>query len=391
MLRTRILEADALKAECIDRSPLVEQANIFAEQPLLQGLLDAAPCLYAILNSQRQIIFANRAMCNWHQPFQPEAVVGKSLGHVLHCIRSEECQEADDAPDFCKTCGVLRSLAFSAFGQESIQECRVMQKSGEALDLRIWTRPLSAQEQEYTIVAIIDIAHEKRRYALERVFFNDILQAANRIQGFAQLLLDVSKECELKGEQEDMAAIIHEMALHLVEDIKTQQVISSAESGDLNFQMATVNSLSTLRETVAFYSGHEAALDRTLQLDPESANVDFDSDPVLLQRVLGSMILNALEACTPGQTVTIGCRTDDEEEIVFSVHNPQYMSREVQLQLFQRSFSTKGAGRGLGAYSMKLLSERYLQGHVSFTTSREAGTVFTARYPRRLLPPWMVA
>ena len=60
------------------------------------------------------------------------------------------------------------------------------------------------------------------------------------------------------------------------------------------------------------------------------------------------------------------------------------MPHVVQLQLFQRSFSTKGLGRGLGTYSMKLLSERYLGGRISFTSTEEAGTTFTASYPRQL-------
>lgn len=34
----------------------------------------------------------------------------------------------------------------------------------------------------------------------------------------------------------------------------------------------------------------------------------------------------------------------------------------VQLQIFNRSFSTKGKGRGTGTYSMKLLTKRYLKG-----------------------------
>ncbi len=49
--------------------------------------------------------------------------------------------------------------------------------------------------------------------------------------------------------------------------------------------------------------------------------------------------------------------------------------------MFQRSFTTKGEGRGLGTYSMKLLSERYLNGRVEFTSSPEHGTTFTAVYP----------
>jgi signal transduction histidine kinase len=57
------------------------------------------------------------------------------------------------------------------------------------------------------------------------------------------------------------------------------------------------------------------------------------------------------------------------------------MPPEIQLQVFQRSFSTKGDGRGLGTYGMKLLSEESLRGEISFTSAPSAGTVFRGRYP----------
>ena len=95
------------------------------------------------------------------------------------------------------------------------------------------------------------------------------------------------------------------------------------------------------------------------------------------------MVKNALEACRTSQTVTVGCTTADGTAR-FWVHNPGHMSREVQLQVFHRSFSTKGRGRGLGAYSIKLLTERYLRGSVTFTSDPKAGTTFTVHCP---LPP----
>ena len=52
-----------------------------------------------------------------------------------------------------------------------------------------------------------------------------------------------------------------------------------------------------------------------------------------------------------------------------------------RLQVFQRSFSTKGSGRGLGTYSMRLLTEHYLRGSVGFTSSAAEGTTFFASYP----------
>ena len=76
----------------------------------------------------------------------------------------------------------------------------------------------------------------------------------------------------------------------------------------------------------------------------------------------------------------MGC-FEKEGRVHFWVHNPGYMPANVQAQLFRRSFSTKGVGRGLGAYSMKVLTEQYLQGRISFVSTEENGTTFTAEYP----------
>jgi len=59
------------------------------------------------------------------------------------------------------------------------------------------------------------------------------------------------------------------------------------------------------------------------------------------------------------------------------------MPPEVAPQVFQRSFSTKGADRGLGTWSMKLFAEEYLGGAVSFQTDRERGTTFSLVLPRK--------
>ena len=96
------------------------------------------------------------------------------------------------------------------------------------------------------------------------------------------------------------------------------------------------------------------------------------------------MIKNALEASPDGEAVAIGCSKTADGRAQFRVHNEGAIPRDVQLQIFQRSFTTKGPGRGLGTYSMKLLSERYLKGTVAFTSAPEHGTTFTATYPPTL-------
>jgi signal transduction histidine kinase len=163
------------------------------------------------------------------------------------------------------------------------------------------------------------------------------------------------------------------MRRFVVDEIKNQQALLAAENGDLAVRPAVLNSLKILRNVRRFYQGHQVAKDCHVELAPDAQDVAFVCDQMLLERVLGNMTKNALEACGPGQTVTLSCGVEDEQ-VWFSAHNPTYMPRDVQLQVFQRSFSTKGDGRGLGTYSVKLLTERYLNGSVGFVSSAEQGT-----------------
>ena len=99
-----------------------------------------------------------------------------------------------------------------------------------------------------------------------------------------------------------------------------------------------------------------------------------------------SLVAAAGIATAAGGTVTLGSQAQGDT-VSFTVHNPTVMPPAVQLQIFSRSFSTKGSGRGLGTYSIKLISEKYLHGQVSFVSKAGEGTRFTVRYPRVLPPP----
>ncbi len=128
---------------------------------------------------------------------------------------------------------------------------------------------------------------------------------------------------------------------------------------------------------------HEVASSRFIVIHPGAEEFTFSSDETLLMRVIGNMTKNALEAIKSGETITLSCSKKDDK-IRFSVQNPGEMPQEAKLQVFQRSFSTKGSGRGLGTYSIKLLGEQYLNGKVGFTSSSEEGTIFFGDFPEAL-------
>lgn len=107
------------------------------------------------------------------------------------------------------------------------------------------------------------------------------------------------------------------------------------------------------------------------------------TDGILFQRIIENLLKNALEASGEDEAIEVRLEFEETKGIHFSVRNKAVMPLEIQQQVFQRSFSTKGEGRGLGTYSVKLFAETYLHGKVWFESTAAGGTVFHVTLPRR--------
>lgn len=362
-------------AERATSAELDTQREIFEKLYMLSDLMRGVPDVFVVLNAQRQIVFANQAIFQQLGVEDRAALIGKRPGEALDCVHAAESDGGCGTTEFCRECGAVRAILNSQGGHESVQECRIIRHNGDALDLRVTATPVTLQDQNFSLFAVTDISHEKRRRVLERLFFHDVLNTAGGMLGIAEILRDASPE-----ELDELKGIVFDLSERLVDEIKSQQVLSAAEGGDLAIMPQSIHTQELLAETVHVYAHHEVAHNRSLRIDPAAASVRFTNDYNLARRVVGNMVKNALEASAPGETVTISAARQGDE-VWLSVHNPKVMPRPVQLQIFQRSFSTKGAGRGLGTYSIKLFSERFMHGRVFFTSTPEAGTTFTAAYP----------
>ena len=261
-----------------------------------------------------------------------------------------------------------------------MQECRILrQDNREALDFRVYTKPFQIGKERFTLFTLADVSHENRRRALERIFFHDVLNTAGGVHGVAQLMAIVEED-----EQPELREMMGRLSKRLIDEIMAQRALAAAELDELVPEKIPVNLVELMNETAELYGNHSVAAERKLVVTPPSGPMAEEpliiTDPHLVARVLGNLLKNALEASPSGETVTLSLHCDaDYAEL--SVHNPGEIPKDVQMQLFQRSFSTKGKGRGLGTYSIKLLTEKYLGGTVRFVTSAEEGTTFHVRYP----------
>lgn len=370
---THFAPAERVPIEVVHR-----QAEQLREHPLTAALLNSVLNHVFILNAQRQIVFCSRNVASLVPDRVPDELLGLRPGEALGCIHQDACASGCGTSEFCQECGAARAILRSLAGERDLRECRltrVIRCQEESLDLLVLATPFELNNERFAILSVADISHEKRRRALERIFFHDVMNLAGGVEG---LLEDLRSRAptELQGDLELSHAAVQE----LLEEIQAQRDLAAAEREELVVTPAVVNSLGFLRELAGIYQTHPQAEGRRLVVAPDSAAVEFTTDSRLLRRVLGNLTKNALEASRPGQTVTVACHLAGAR-LRFGVHNPTPMSREAELQVFQRSFSTKGPGRGLGTYSAKLLSERYLGGRVGFATSPTDGTTFFVVLP----------
>ena len=129
------------------------------------------------------------------------------------------------------------------------------------------------------------------------------------------------------------------------------------------------------------FTKNELSNDKSIRISDNATDTLVVTDKTLLARVIGNMLKNALEASQKGDIIQMGCELDMDDDIRFWVSNQQFIPVDIQHQIFKRSFSTKGKGRGTGTYSIKLLTERYLDGSAEFSTSQNNGTVFSVTLP----------
>ncbi|MGC9396135.1 MAG: ATP-binding protein [Anaerolineae bacterium] len=375
-----VLETEFALAERASQGEVSAHFDKLTKMPLLQDLMRAIPNIVLVMNQKRQIVFANERLLEYLQLQDVREALGQRPGELFDCTHAFETEGGCGTTRFCRHCGAVRAILHAQQGHMDVQECRILQSDGKALDLRVWATPLTFNDEHFVIFAVMDIEDEKRRAMLERTFFHDILNTASIIRAAVELL-PTAEEPETTQQLQGM---LLSATRRLIGEIEMQNELVAAEQGELQLAYENIEARAFLHELARIYATHKVAIKRHIEVTPIAEEVVFQSDPRMLARVLGNLIKNALEASKSGETVTLHCgRVGDA--VRFLVHNPSVMRPEVQEQVFQRSFSTKGKGRGIGTYSIKLLTEQYLHGEVAFKSKAGEGTTFVVTYP--LHPP----
>lgn len=356
---------------------LYRQSHYFTDRWPLQNFTNSLFEFVTVLNKHRQIVFSNNSFSDFLGAHDPHAVIGLRPGEALHCEHAVQSEHGCGTSEFCKMCGAFQAITQSQMQKKAEErECRITRTpDSSALDLDVRATPIVINGEDLTIFSIKDTSDEKRRKALESVFFHDVLNVVGGLVGYSELLGDATPD-----ESKEFAAVIKHLAMEVSDQIESQRQLNRAENNEMKLRKETIHSISLLTDAQTTYKQHTVAQGKSIRIDRSADDFIFMADDAIVHRIIGNLTKNALEATPDGGTVTLGCtwRVDD---VVFTVHNPSVIPYNDQLQIFQRSFSTKGTGRGLGTYSVKLFTEKYLGGTAAFKSNAEDGTIFTVTIP----------
>jgi signal transduction histidine kinase len=353
---------------------LAAQIAHFARLDHATAVLNGLPDPVVVLNAARQVVFGNQCFLRLGAGTDG-ALLGQRFGEIVGCAFAHRGPDGCGTSPQCGVCGGLRAiLRAQRFQLEARGDCIVLLDRWRTLEFEVQATPYNCPLGDFILYHLREVGEKRRREALERTFFHDLLNTASGLYGLAHAWERDEPDPSLPS----MAAQLTE---ELIAEIEGYRTLLEGESGELAVQPGPVSAREALEGIEDLFRHHAVALDRRLEVAYPVEGLHLETDKVLLRRVLINMVKNALEACGPGETATVRARRDGDHTL-FEVHNASVMPAEVRFQVFKRSFSTKGRGRGLGTYGMRLLGEQYLHGRVDFDSTPATGTTFHLRLPQ---------
>lgn len=369
--------------ERLERGVIKEQYEKVLSLEHTKEILNSFPNIVLVLNKQRQVVFANDTFVKILGIKEFEEALGQRPGELLECVNSAILQGGCGTSKNCRYCGaVLTILKSQETGEEQESEARLTTRKENKivpLDFHVIAKPLIIDEDQFTVVIMSDISTMKRKEYLERTFMHDMINTTWSLTG----RIEFFPRDGLNEIQDEYFNRIKIEINKLLDDIQAQRDLLKLDQKELVTEFSEVDSLELVQMIIQTLSTDKTAKNKKIKIAKDSISINLKTDERLLRRSLINLLKNALEASTIDEEIIIGCK-QVINEVVFWVQNKAVLSEEVKSQIFQRFFSTKGLGRGLGTYSVRILVEEHLNGQVNFESSKKVGTIFRIILPLKV-------
>jgi signal transduction histidine kinase len=246
------------------------------------------------------------------------------------------------------------------------------------------------EDSEYlgTVIVLRDVTAETEAERLKDAFVahvsHELRTPLTAIKGYSELML-VGATGPLEDEQRRFVKTIHHHTDDLVSMINTLLDFSEMEAwGHLSLSCQPTDLSDLLREIVEPWRAQMD--DKQLELDveiPDSLPL-VDADAKRLRWVIGTLIRNAWQYTSEGDSATIRLHEQNGSVVLDVTDTGIGISQEDQEQLFTRFYRVERAtmirGIGLGLYVSKAIVEGH-GGEIRVSSEPDLGSTFSVILP----------
>ncbi|MGC8924636.1 MAG: HD domain-containing phosphohydrolase [Calditerrivibrio sp.] len=344
------------------KSKIGDVLNIIHFEEIINSIDD----LILILNKERRIVFANsKVLTYFNKPLQQ--MINRKVGELFDCINGTEDQCG--TTEFCKNCFANNSIKQSLLGMHTLTQCTIEQQNLQIKQFNISTIPLQTDKGDFVLFILKDI-DKVDKYIINNNFYSDVIN----IVGNTYSILEAYKSNSIALDTDLLEILSNNISL-IYQEVETQRFISLAEQNNLHthFEKFPVSFIEKNLKNI-FSTAKDVSFQFVKEID------EIFADKIILNRIIINLVKNAIEAGDEPRKIKIKFCGDGKNYRI-SVHNPEYIPEEIQKKIFKTIFTTKKNGNGLGTYCIKLLTERYLGGKVSFISNEQFGTSFFVEFP----------
>lgn len=359
-----------------------DAVEFFHQKYLSDGAINVIHDALLIFNEKKQVVFANASLFKMLNDPLPNNVYGKNICELFNCVYAHNDSYNNCELYGCCSCGIETAFLNSqkAMSTEGVF-CSVNNINNTFRKFSVNAVFELYRDNIYTIIALAVKWGQEENEILEKYFLHDISNTASSIKGVVDVLTS-----EYAGDvDKELLEMLNESVNTLSDEVNDHKQLTLGKKENLDMSIGNVLISELLNNFNVLYGCCNVFGNSTLELDCKFIDRTIYTNKTLLKRVVGNLLKNALESSKlKGTKVTYGCSMVEEGFIEFWVHNMNYMPEFIQEKIFNQSFSTKGEGRGVGIYSVKLLTEKYLKGKVSYITNKNTGTRFSIIIPTRI-------
>ena len=340
-------------------------------------VLDAISSSYLITNNKVQIVYCNNAFLNNWNINSDSDVKDLKPGDVFQCTNAISSKHGCGSHPKCRYCNFRNCILESLEDNAQIKREAIINNANNKMTaLLITATPFVFENETFVSISTIDITDRKKKDLMESVFFHDLINLAGSLHSYLDVLENYKNEDVIK-----YIPTVKQISSQVLDEIISHRELSKAEDNKLEVEISPIDLLELIESIKDIFTFHPSKKEKELLIITKH-NITFETDRNLIERTLINLIKNAFEAVGSGSTVTLKV-IKLLNEIIFEINNPGIIPEEAASQIFTYGYSTKGNGRGIGTYSIKLLGENFLKGKVWFESDEKNGTSFFFKIPIR--------